>query len=85
MTSWISARDCLLGACRSKLVNILGYGLLMVVYWRRYRAHRVSVSCSGDEAGDVEQAHAINPRRVRLFVWGVVTAFMFINVRCTYT
>lgn len=73
-----------IGGVSFQLVNMLGCGLLMVAYWRRYRAHRGSVGYSGEEAGNVEQVGAIDPRKVRWFVWGVTTAFVFIIVRCAY-
>lgn len=76
----------LIGGVSFQMANMAGCGLLMLIYWKRYRAWcRDSRGSTGQEAGDdLSQVDAVDGTRVRWFVWGITAAFMLIVVRCAY-
>lgn len=76
----------LIGGVSFQLVNMIGCGLIMVVYWRRYRSWKNTSTRTRREEEILEAVRTGNTeyRKVRWFVRFIVVAYVCIIVRCIY-
>ncbi|KAH6975099.1 RTA1 like protein-domain-containing protein [Ilyonectria sp. MPI-CAGE-AT-0026] len=77
-----------------QVANMLGCACIMVVFWRRYRNNHLQQgtpegSSGCDMAVDMNSSRRhtnvqLNKRKIRIFVWAVIVAFIAIIIRCIY-
>ncbi|KAI8648168.1 hypothetical protein NCS57_01484600 [Fusarium keratoplasticum] len=76
----------LVGGVSFQLVNMLGCGLLMVIFWKRYQLlkHDGKKTERRDVLIQDGQVDSTEYRNLRWFVWAIFAAYILIIIRCIY-
>lgn len=76
-----------------QVANMLGCAGMMMVFWRRYKNRNLQPSTAEGDSGCNMRANTrssscaniqLNERKVDIFVWAVIVAFVAIIIRCIY-